>query len=142
MTHLALNPYLPLYEYIPDGEPRIFGNRLYVYGSHDYAGGALGFCPGDYMVWSAPLDDLGDWRCDGTAYRRSDCPEALTPGEAMAAPDVVKGVDGRYQTGGRFFCPALAGRSSVIIVSKPLKPGSVGRKVCSLFSISAQEECR
>ena len=41
-----MNPYLPLYEYIPDGEPRIFGDRLYVYGSHDFAGGELGFCPG------------------------------------------------------------------------------------------------
>ena len=71
MKHVAMNPYLPLYEYIPDGEPRIFGDRLYVYGSHDYAGGALGFCPGDYMVWSAPLSDLGDWRCDGVGYPRS-----------------------------------------------------------------------
>lgn len=25
MKHQAMNPYLPLYEYIPDGEPRIFG---------------------------------------------------------------------------------------------------------------------
>ena len=23
------NPYLPSYEYIPDGEPHIFGDRLY-----------------------------------------------------------------------------------------------------------------
>lgn len=29
------NPYLPSWEYIPDGEPRVFGNRVYVYGSHD-----------------------------------------------------------------------------------------------------------
>ena len=29
------NPYLPSYEYIPDGEPHIFNNRLYIYGSHD-----------------------------------------------------------------------------------------------------------
>ena len=32
------NPYLPLWEYIPDGEPRVFGNRVYVYGSHDRVG--------------------------------------------------------------------------------------------------------
>ncbi len=96
MKHPAMNPYLPLYEYIPDGEPRIFGDRLYIYGSHDEAGGALGFCAGDYMVWSAPLEDLGDWRCDGVAYRRSDCPDGLLPGDGMAAPDVVRGPDGRY----------------------------------------------
>lgn len=96
MQHVAMNPYLPLYEYIPDGEPRIFGDRLYVYGSHDYAGGELGFCPGDYMVWSAPLNDLGDWRCDGVGFLRSKCPENLKPNDGMAAPDVVQGVDGRY----------------------------------------------
>lgn len=26
----AVNPYLPLYEYIPDGEPHVFGDRLLV----------------------------------------------------------------------------------------------------------------
>lgn len=96
MKHLAFNPYLPLYEYIPDGEPRIYGERLYVYGSHDYAGGEYGYCAGDYMVWSAPLNDLGDWRCDNIALPRSSCPDGLKEGEGMAAPDVVRGVDGRY----------------------------------------------
>lgn len=95
MKQTVMNPYLPLYEYVPDGEPRIFGTRLYVYGSHDYAGGEKGFCPGDYMVWSAPLDDLSNWECGGVAFPRSDCPE-LTETDAMAAPDVVKGPDGRY----------------------------------------------
>ena len=42
----AMNPYLPLWEYVPDGEPRVFGDRLYVYGSHDEAG-AEQFCVGD-----------------------------------------------------------------------------------------------
>ena len=32
------NPYLPLWEYIPDGEPRVFGSRVYVYGSYDRVG--------------------------------------------------------------------------------------------------------
>ena len=52
------NPYLPLWEYIPDGEPRVFGNRVYVYGSHDRVGHDQ-FC--DYVLkcWSAPVDDLG-----------------------------------------------------------------------------------
>ena len=38
----AQNPYLPLWEYIPDGEPYLFEDpdnpgrmRVYVYGSHD-----------------------------------------------------------------------------------------------------------
>ena len=29
------NPYLPLDEYISDAEPHVFGNRVYIYGSHD-----------------------------------------------------------------------------------------------------------
>ncbi|SDA38878.1 Glycosyl hydrolases family 43 [Butyrivibrio sp. INlla18] len=98
MKNKVMNPYLPLYEYIPDGEPRIFGDRLYVYGSHDYAGGELGFCPGDYMVYSTSVSDLSAWRCDGVAFSRKDCPLLdMEPGkDAMAAPDVVQGVDGRY----------------------------------------------
>ena len=44
----ALNPYLPPWEYIPDGEPYVFGDRVYVYGSHDYYNGYV-FCMGDYV---------------------------------------------------------------------------------------------
>ena len=40
------NPYLPGWEYIPDGEPKLFGNRVYVYGSHDEAEGERS-CTGD-----------------------------------------------------------------------------------------------
>lgn len=41
------NPYLPSWEYIPDGEPRVFGDRIYIYGSHDTAG-SDSFC--DYKL--------------------------------------------------------------------------------------------
>lgn len=61
MKQPVFNPYLPSWEFVPDGEPHVFGNRLYVYGSHDEPGGTT-FCPGDYVVWSAPVDDLSDWR--------------------------------------------------------------------------------
>ena len=30
-----MNPLFPLNEYVPDGEPHMFGNRVYLYGSHD-----------------------------------------------------------------------------------------------------------
>ena len=33
MKRQVFNPYLPSYEYIPDGEPRVFNGRLYIYGS-------------------------------------------------------------------------------------------------------------
>lgn len=32
------NPYLPLWEYISDGEPHVFDGRVYLYGSHDRSG--------------------------------------------------------------------------------------------------------
>ena len=95
MNPPAMNPYLPLTVYIPDGEPRVFDGRLYVYGSHDLAGGEKGFCPGDYEVWSAPVDDLARWTCHGVSLARSAVP-GMTEGDAMAAPDVVLGPDGRY----------------------------------------------
>lgn len=46
MKNQAFNPYLPSYEYVPDGEPRVFGERLYVYGSHDRFNGADFDTPG------------------------------------------------------------------------------------------------
>ncbi|MBQ7838263.1 MAG: hypothetical protein IJ395_06535, partial [Clostridia bacterium] len=42
------NPYLPSFEYIADGEPHVFGNRLYIFGSHDSLGGK-NFCEKDYV---------------------------------------------------------------------------------------------
>lgn len=90
------NPYLPTWEYIPDGEPRVFGDRLYVYGSHDRFGGDY-FCMNDYVCWSAPLDDLESWRYEGVIWRRAWDPMPVTEAtEYMFAPDAVQGSDGRY----------------------------------------------
>lgn len=92
------NPYLPGWEYIPDGEPRVFGNRVYIYGSHDNAGSDK-FCDYKLKVWSAPMDNLNHWTCHGTAFqtraeaeRESDTP--WTDHE-LYAPDVVE-KDGKY----------------------------------------------
>ena len=91
----AFNPYLPSWEYIPDGEPYVFGDRVYVYGSHDYFNGYV-FCMGDYVCWSAPVDDLGNWRYEGVIYPKTADP--LNPEGKMClyAPDVTVGPDGRY----------------------------------------------
>ena len=67
------NPYLPSWEYIPDGEPYVFGDRVYVYGSHDSYNGWV-FCQNDYVCWSAPVDDLGSWRYEGVIYRKEQDP--------------------------------------------------------------------
>lgn len=86
------NPFLPLDTYIADGEPHVFGNRVYLFGSQDMEGGSV-FCPLDYVGYSAPVDDLTAWRCEGTIYRRDQDPRQ---GAFLYAPDVVRGNDGRY----------------------------------------------
>lgn len=97
MKKQAFNPYLPSYEYIPDGEPHIFDGRLYVYGSHDRFNG-WSFCLNDYVCWSADINDLSSWRHEGVIYRREQEPYSQEKGKlySMAAPDVCRGADGRY----------------------------------------------
>lgn len=95
MKKQIYNPFLPSYEYIPDGEPRIFGERLYIYGSHDRFNGII-FCMNDYVCWSAPLDDLSQWRYEGVIYTKKQDPKGRYGICLLFAPDVVKGVDGRY----------------------------------------------
>ena len=69
----AANPYLPLWEYIPDGEPYVFEDpdnpgqyRVYIYGSHDIE--ITAYCGRNQVVWSAPVDDLLHWRYDGVIF--------------------------------------------------------------------------
>ncbi|MGN1193120.1 MAG: family 43 glycosylhydrolase [Dorea sp.] len=94
MKKPVFNPYLPSYEYIPDGEPHVFGKRLYLFGSHDcFESGE--YCPNDYVCWSAPIQDLSDWHFEGTIYKKEQDPRSkgILP---LYAPDVVRGPDGRY----------------------------------------------
>ena len=95
MKKQAFNPYLPSWEYIPDGEPYVFGDRVYVYGSHDVYNGYV-FCMGDYVCWSAPVDDLGDWQYEGGIYPRDEDPLNKDGKMCLYAPDVTVGPDGRY----------------------------------------------
>ncbi len=93
--HPALNPYLPSWEYIPDGEPYVFDGRVYIYGSHDFYNGHV-FCLGDYVCWSAPVDDLGNWRFEGVIYPKTADPLNTDGSMCLYAPDVTVGPDGRY----------------------------------------------
>ena len=95
MRQQAVNPYLPSWEYIPDGEPRVFGDRVYVYGSHDRFNAPI-FCVKDYVCWSAPVEDLSDWRYEGVIYKKNQDPKNKLGLRLLFAPDVVQGVDGRY----------------------------------------------
>ena len=85
------NPYMPLWEHVPDGEPRVFEHngekRGYVYGSHDIE--RREYCGRNYVVWSAPVTDLTDWTCHGVSYETHY-------DSVLFAPDVVKKGDTYY----------------------------------------------
>lgn len=95
----AANPYLPLWEYIPDGEPHIFDDpdrpgmqRVYIYGSHDSR--VTDFCGREQVVWSAPVDSLDRWRYDGVIFSvtRDRDGNRLNDdglGDVLYAPDVA-----------------------------------------------------
>src|SRR6187402_851095 len=100
----SINPFLPANEYVPDGEPHVFGGRVYVYGSHDLADGSSGLCAGDYVCYSAATSDLSQWRYEGVIYRRDQDPFARAKTERgdklgmmshLFAPDVIE-IEGRY----------------------------------------------
>ena len=116
----AVNPYLPSYEYVPDGEPHVFNGRVYVYGSHDRFGGN-DFCLNDYVCWSARADDLANWRYEGTSYRSVQDPLCAEGSTAMRlfAPDVQRGGDGRYYL---FYALEFCGRISVAVSESPVGP--------------------
>lgn len=115
------NPFLPLYEYIPDGEPHVFGDRVYHYGSHDKEGGDT-FCMLDYVCYSAPVNDLTDWRYEGVIYQAKQDPRYPAP-QYMYAPDVVQGNDGRfylyYCMGGDYGQGGYQGPVSVAVCDTP-----------------------
>jgi len=96
---LAQNPYLPLGEFIPDGEPYVFDDpdnpgkkRVYVYGSHDFL--VTEYCGKDQVVWSASVDDLTHWRFDGVIFEsKKDANGQLLhsdgSGDVLYAPDIA-----------------------------------------------------
>lgn len=89
------NPFLPLNTCIADGEPHVFGNRVYLFGSHDKPTGDT-YCMLDYEFWSAFVDNLSEWSCKGISYCASQDPLYGEKLKYMYAPDVVQGNDGRF----------------------------------------------
>lgn len=115
------NPYLPLWEYIPDGEPRVFGDRVYVYGSHDRPA-SDSFCDKKLKVWSASVDDLNDWVCHGDIFHTEDdrdhaCQTDWARGNYLYAPDVVE-KDGKYY----LYAYIMGAKGCVAVSDKPEGP--------------------
>ena len=85
------NPYLPLWEHVPDGEPRVFEDpdnpghyRIYVTGSHDTR--VESYCGQDDRQWSAPVEDLTAWRDEGPVFTYTENGNMST----VFAPDLVE----------------------------------------------------
>ena len=93
------NPYLPLWEHIPDGEPYVFDDpdnpgrqRVYIYGSHDNL--VTAYCGRDQVVWSAPVEDLSHWRYDGVILvvdknAKGEPFDSAGTADVLYAPDVT-----------------------------------------------------
>ncbi|MCF0133922.1 MAG: hypothetical protein HUJ72_08655 [Blautia sp.] len=85
----CVNPLLPDWEHVPDGEPQVYWSkedkewRVYLYGSHDQSGES--FCGTDYVTWSAPVYDLSDWRYEGVILDITD--GSTYGGQVLYAPD-------------------------------------------------------
>lgn len=105
----AQNPYMPLWEYIPDGEPYVFEDpdkpgeyRIYVYGSHDSL--RKYYCGLEQVAWSASINDLKNWRYDGICFEVKKDAKGNTlnhdgKGDLLYAPDMTMkiGKDGRKE---------------------------------------------
>ncbi|MCQ2457404.1 MAG: family 43 glycosylhydrolase [Clostridia bacterium] len=114
------NPILPCWEHIPDGEPRLFGDRVYLYGSHDKPRSGS-FCDTRLKVWSAPVSDLNRWTCHGDSFHvaADDDHPSSVPWEAreLYAPDVVE-KDGKYY----LFAYLFYSRGAIGVSDKPEGP--------------------
>lgn len=117
---IIANPYLPNWEYIPDGEPRVFGDRIYVYGSHDRKD-SIDFCDYKLKVWSAPVSDPTKWVCHGDIFRSRDGHDSPSDvdwtDELLFAPDVV-------ERGGKYYLYAyiVNAKGCVAVADRPEGP--------------------
>ena len=119
----AQNPYLPLWEHLPDGEPRVFEDpdnpgkfRAYIIGSHDITYSA--YCGSDIRMWSAPVEDLSQWRDEGPIFTH------FVDGQwdTMFAPDLVEVKDAKTGKKTYYLYPHSRGWRRVAMVCKGDRP--------------------
>ena len=119
----AQTPYLPLWEHLPDGEPRVFEDpdqpgkyRAYIIGSHDITYTA--YCGSDIRMWSAPVEDLSQWRDEGPIFTW------YVDGQwdTMYAPDLVEVRDKATGKKTYYLYPHSRGRGRIAMVCKSDRP--------------------
>ncbi|KOH44547.1 hypothetical protein [Sunxiuqinia dokdonensis] len=118
----AGNPYLPLWEHLPDGEPRVFEDpdnpgkyRAYIIGSHDLR--FTSYCGPDIRMWSAPVENLSEWRDEGPIFTH------YVDGQwdVMYAPDLVE-VKRKDGTKEYYLYPHSRGWNREAMVAKGSRP--------------------
>lgn len=118
----AGNPYLPLWEHLPDGEPRVFEDpdqpgkyRVYIIGSHDVRFSS--YCGADTRMWSAPVEDLSSWRDEGPIFTY----QSAGQWDVMYAPDLVE-VKRKDGTKEYYLFPHSRGANREAMVAKGSRP--------------------
>lgn len=96
---MAQNP-LVRHQFSADPSAKVFGNKIYIYASHDIRcehtqGRPDWFCMEDYHVFSS--DNLTDWEDHGMALHQGQVPWADAESFSMWAPD------GSYKNGKYYF---------------------------------------
>ena len=123
LTANAQNPYLPLWEHLPDGEPRVFEDpdhpgkyRAYIIGSHDV--NYTSYCSNDIHAWSAPVEDLSQWRDEGSIFTY------YVDGQwdTMFAPDLVEVRDRATGKKTYYLYPHSRGWGRIAMVCKGDRP--------------------
>lgn len=119
----AQNPYLPLWEHLPDGEPRVFEDpdnpgklRAYIVGSHDVK--FTEYCGNDIRIWSAPVEDLTNWRDEGPVFSHY----VNGKWDTMFAPDLVEVKDKTTGKKTYWLYPHSRGWRRVAMVCKGDRP--------------------
>ena len=123
LTANAQNPYLPLWEHLPDGEPRVFEDpdnpgklRAYIIGSHDVTYSA--YCGPDIRMWSAPVEDLSQWRDEGPIFSWY----VNGQWDTMFAPDLVCTTDRTTGKKTYWLYPHSRGWGRIAMVCKGDRP--------------------
>lgn len=118
----AGNPYLPLWEHLPDGEPRVFEDpdnpgkyRAYIIGSHDVR--FTSYCGPDIRMWSAPVENLTEWRDEGPIFTYP----IEGQWDVMYAPDLVE-VKRKNGTKEYYLFPHSRGRNREAMVCRGSRP--------------------
>jgi len=106
----AQNPFISN-QYSADPSARVFGNRVYVFPSHDILAtegkGRVGwFCMEDYHVFSSA--NLTDWTDHGVIVQQNNVPWVRPNSYSMWAPDCI------YRNGKYYFYFPTAPRDTVI----------------------------